>query len=162
MSNFSKRIAREGVIAGLYVALSFISLPISSGPIQFRISEGLTLLPLFLPEAIPALFVGCFVSNVVAGCIVPDIILGSVITLVSATLTYFIGRLFSKTWLKVLVGGVFPVILNAFFLPLIWYYFTGLTETYMLSVLYIFSSQTLTVYVIGTPMCLTPKKCNLY
>ena len=51
----SKHIARMGLIAGLYVAVTFLLSAISFGPVQVRISEALTLLPIIYPEAITGL-----------------------------------------------------------------------------------------------------------
>lgn len=144
-------LVRAGVISALYVALSFITMPISGGVVQFRPSEGLTLLPLLYLESIPALFIGCILFNLISGLPIYDVILGSVITLVACVFTYIISKLIKKTPLKIFLGGLFPVLLNALFLPLIWYWFSGQMQTvYILSVLSLFISQSLSVYVIGT------------
>ena len=58
-------IVRSAVIAALYAALTLALYPISFGAVQFRVSEALTLLPIVMPEAIPGLFVGCLVSNLI-------------------------------------------------------------------------------------------------
>ena len=89
-------IARAGVIAGLYVVLTLITFPIASTEIQFRPSEGLTLLALFLPESIPALFVGCMISNLITGCQILDVIFGGIITLVAGICTFGIGKIIKK------------------------------------------------------------------
>ena len=155
----TKKIVRAGIIGGLYVVLSLITLPIASGAIQFRISEALTLLPLFFVEAIPALFVGCMLSNLITGCMALDIVLGSLITLVASILTYLIGRVLKKGWLKVAVGGVFPVVLNAVFLPIIWVVCYGALEyVYYLQAIFLLISQSLSVYLLGTPMYFSLKK----
>ena len=70
-------LARGGIIAALYVVLTFVFAPISFGPIQVRIAEALTILPMFTPAAVPGLFVGCLVGNILGGAILPDIIFGS-------------------------------------------------------------------------------------
>ena len=124
----TRALARAGIIAALYVALSLVVLPIASGTIQFRPSEALCVLPFFFPEAIPALFIGCMLSNLITGCVIWDIIFGSIITLAAAVLTYICGRLIKNTVLKIIIGGLFPVLLNAFLLPVIWYYCYGELE----------------------------------
>ena len=132
-------IVRAGLIAGLYVALSLITMPIASGAIQFRISEALTILPLFFVEAIPALFVGCLLSNLITGCLILDIIFGSIITLIASILTFFIGKIMKNTLLRVFLGGLFPVLLNALLLPLIWFKVYGALEyVYYLQALFLF------------------------
>ena len=144
------RFARAGVVAALYVALSMATFSFASGAIQFRASEALTLLPLLLPETIPALFVGCMLSNLITGCALYDIIFGSVVTLVAAGLTYLIGRLIKpsekitskKDAFRIALGGIFPVLLNAFILPLIWIWASGgLEYAYMLQVAFLLASQ---------------------
>ena len=147
----TKLVARAGVIAALYFVLTMAVLPVASGAIQFRVSEALTLLPLVFPEAIPALFVGCILANLVSGCVVYDVIFGSVVTLLAACLTYAAGRIFKKTWLKIAVGGIFPVLLNAFLLPLIWLFcYKSLEYAYMIQVLFLLAGQGVSVYLLGT------------
>ena len=78
---------RAAVIAALYVILTELAtlVGLSSGVIQFRISEALCILPLFLPEAIPGLFIGCIISNLlVPGVAIWDVIFGSLATLIGA------------------------------------------------------------------------------
>jgi len=155
----TKKIVRAGIIGGLYVVLSLLTLPIASGAIQFRVSDALTILPLFFVEAIPALFVGCMLSNLITGCMFLDILLGSLITLVASILTYMVGKMLKKSWLKVFVGGLFPVILNALILPIIWVVCYGAIEyVYYLQALFLLISQSLSVYLLGTPIFITLKK----
>ena len=147
----TKSVARAGVIAALYFVLTMAVLPVASGAIQFRVSEALTLLPLLFPEAIPALFAGCILSNLVSGCVVYDVIFGSAVTLLAACLTYAAGRIFKKKWLKIAVGGIFPVLLNAFLLPLIWLFcYESLEYAYMIQVLFLLAGQGVSVYLLGT------------
>ena len=152
MFEFStKKLARAGVVAGLYVLLSLSFFTISSGPVQMRVSEGLTLLPLLFPETVPAVFVGCILSNLLTGCALWDIIFGSLITLVAAILTYFTGKIIRKHAVKIAAGGIFPIILNAFLLPLIWYFCYGELEyLYMIQVLILLAGQSAAVYVFGS------------
>lgn len=72
------------VIAAVYVVLTMAFAPISFGPIQFRISEALCILPFFTPAAVPGLFIGCFLSNFLCGAALPDVIFGSLATLIGA------------------------------------------------------------------------------
>lgn len=60
-------LAYGAAIAAIYVALTMAFQPISFGPVQFRISEALCILPFFTPAAIPGLFVGCFYPICSAG-----------------------------------------------------------------------------------------------
>lgn len=87
-------ITQGAVIAALYVALTELSTLVwlSSGAIQFRISEALCILPAFTPAAIPGLFIGCLISNLLAGGIPLDIIFGAVATLIGAVGAYLLRR----------------------------------------------------------------------
>ncbi len=155
----TKKITRAGVIAALYSVTSLVTAPIASGAIQVRLSETLTLLALIFPEAVPALFIGCALSNLITGCAIYDIILGSLITLVAAALTYATGKIIKNTVLKIFVGGLFPVFLNAFFLPLIWALCYGTGEyIYILQVVFLTVGQSISVYALGIPLIVSINK----
>jgi uncharacterized membrane protein len=107
MSRFDTRyIVKAGIIAAIYAVLTVLLGNISYGPIQYRISEAMTILPLFMPEAIPGLTIGCFLSNIFGGYGFVDIVFGSLTTFVAAYLT---SKMPNK-YLAVLP----PILLNAF------------------------------------------------
>ncbi|MEL7661767.1 QueT transporter family protein [Acetobacterium wieringae] len=83
-------VTQAAVIAAMYVVLTFVSssLGLASGEIQIRLSEMLVILPAFTPAAIPGLFLGCLLSNLLTGCTVIDIVFGSLATLVAAIISY--------------------------------------------------------------------------
>ena len=83
-------LTQGAAIAAIYIVLTLIFAPISFGPVQFRISEALCVLPFFTPAAIPGLFIGCLISNILGGCILPDIIFGSLATLIGAIFTWML------------------------------------------------------------------------
>ena len=62
-----QRIARAALIAALYVVLVYVFQFMSFGPIQFRIAEALTLLPMIYPEAVGGVYVGVLLSNLLGG-----------------------------------------------------------------------------------------------
>ncbi len=151
--------ARAGIMAGLYIVLTLLTLPLSSGAVQIRVSEILTLLPLIYVEAIPALFVGCLLSNFIAGCALFDVVLGALITLMSAVLSCIVGKFIKSKPIKIIVGGLFPVILNAFILPLIWLLCYGANEyVYIVQALIILAGQSVAVYALGAPVYLSIEK----
>lgn len=153
MKRFStKALCRAGVIAALYVALVYALMGLSSGAIQFRPSEALTLLPLLFPESVPALLVGCLLGNLTSPFGIWDILLGSCVTLLAAAATFAIGKFIKPKWAKVLLGGLPPVLLNAFILPLIWMLFGPLEYMYLLQCGYLIVSQAISVYLIGIPL----------
>ena len=88
----AQTVAFGGIIAALYVALTYLAnlLGLASGAIQVRFSEALTILPVFTPAAIPGLFVGCVLSNILTGCMPLDVLFGSIATLLGAVGTYFL------------------------------------------------------------------------
>lgn len=79
---------QAAMIAAIYVVLTYVFAPFSFGEVQIRIAEALTILPVFTPAAIPGLFVGCIVGNILGGAILPDIIFGSIATLIGTFFTY--------------------------------------------------------------------------
>ncbi len=76
------------LIAAVYVALTMMFAPISFGPVQFRISEALCILPFFTPAAVPGLFLGCLISNLLGTAVLMDVICGSIATLIGAAGSY--------------------------------------------------------------------------
>lgn len=79
-------IVQSALIASLYVVLTYISnvFGLANGIIQIRISEALTILPIFTPAAISGLFVGCIISSILTNCAIYDVIFGSLATLLGA------------------------------------------------------------------------------
>ena len=94
-AKFSSRyLTRSAVIAAIYVVLTYLAgiLNLAYGPVQFRFSEALTVLPFLFPEAIPGLFVGCIVSNLISPYGTLDLIVGSAATLLAAIWTAKCGK----------------------------------------------------------------------
>ena len=163
MKNFftTKRLCRAGIIAALYVALTYAFGAIAyQGVLQIRPAEALTILPLFFPEAVPALWVGCMLANLGSPFIVYDVPVGGAATLIAASLTYITGYFIKNHVLRSGVGGLFPVLVNAFIIPVIIVFLCpGGTEgfnsanaaywTYFLSLL---ATQALWVYGLGIPL----------
>lgn len=121
----TKYLTKASLIAGVYIVLVLIQVPMGNlafGPIQLRIAEGLTLLPLVEQAAIPGLFIGCLLSNIIlafySGFGLVDIIGGSLVTLLAANLT-------SKMPNKVL-GAMPPILLNGFIVSIWVSYYTNI------------------------------------
>jgi uncharacterized membrane protein len=79
--------AIAGLIAAAYAVLSLAFAPISFAVYQVRIAEALTVLPFLTPAAIPGLYVGCLLANIIGGMGWIDIVIGPLITLAAAFLT---------------------------------------------------------------------------
>ena len=114
-------IVQAAMIAALYVVLTFIAnaLGLANYAIQVRFSEALTILPYFTPAAIPGLFIGCLLSNILTGCAIPDIIFGSIATLIGAVFTY---KLRKFKWLApippIISNMITRLFLENFFCPM--------------------------------------------
>ena len=149
-SNTTKSLCRTGLIAALYVLLTLVN-PFSFGIFQFRISEALTILPIFFPEATIALFIGCLISNIL-GNGVYDVVIGSFATLIAATATYFCTKPIKNKILKLVIGGIFPVIANAIAVPII-FILCGIAErAYIVEALIIGAEEAGVVYTLGTAL----------
>lgn len=126
-------ITQAAVIAALYVVLTVLFAPISFKEVQVRISEMLTVLPFFTPAAVPGLFVGCIIANMLGGAIPLDIVCGSLATLAGACGTWMIGKAARKrnvdgsrvSALTRTVSTLPPVIANIIVVPLVLYYGYG-------------------------------------
>ncbi len=114
-------IVQAAMIAALYVVLTILAnaLGLANYAIQVRFSEALTILPYFTPAAVPGLFIGCLISNILTGCAIPDIIFGSLATLVGAIFTYKLRR---HKWL----APIPPIVANMIVVPLVLLYAYGI------------------------------------
>ena len=109
-------LAQGAMIAAVYVVLTLVFAPISYGEVQVRVSEALTVLPFFTSAAVPGLFVGCLIANILGGAILPDIIFGSIATLLGAAGTYLLRK---RTRF---LAPVPPIVANTVIVPFVLYY----------------------------------------
>jgi len=84
----AKQLAQGAVIAAVYAVLTLVLAPLSYGMMQVRVSEALCVLPMFTPAAVPGLFIGCFVANMLGPNGVVDVLTGSAATLIAAIMSY--------------------------------------------------------------------------
>ena len=84
-----QQLTRAAIVGALYAALTLLAsaFGIAYGPIQFRISEALCVLPFLFPETAWGLFVGCWVSNLISPYGALDMVVGSLATLIAALWT---------------------------------------------------------------------------
>ena len=159
MKNFftTKRLCRAGIIAALYTALTYAFAPLAFGPFQVRPAEALCILAVIYPEAILALGVGCALSNLASPYAFYDVTFGTLITLSAALFSYLVGSKLKNMPIKIFWGGLFPVLLNAVFLPFV-IIFVGDGAGNSLTVAYFtfFGSLLLTesvwIYGLGAPL----------
>lgn len=116
-------IVQAAMIAAIYVVLTFLAnaLGLASGAIQVRLSESLTILPYFIPAAIPGLFIGCLLSNLLTGAILIDIVFGSLTTLVAAFATYALRKR------NKFLAPIPPIVANTLVVPFILIYGYGIS-----------------------------------
>ena len=85
-------LTQAALIAAVYVVLCVAFAPISYGEVQVRVAEALVILPFFTPAAIPGLFIGCLLSNLIGGSVLVDVVFGSLATLLGAVGTYYLRK----------------------------------------------------------------------
>lgn len=90
MRKFSVRdLTLAAMVAALYAVMSYFGniFGLTFLGIQFRFSEALCVLPFLFPAAVPGLFVGCLITNLLSPYGLLDIVVGSAATLLAALWT---------------------------------------------------------------------------
>ena len=143
------------MIAAIYAALTLGLQAISFGPVQFRVSEALTLLPILFPQAVPGLTLGCLISNLFSplGATVYDVVFGTLATLAAAILTR---RIRGGVWVRALP----PVLANGIIVGLVLTYAYGL-NTLWLNMLTVAAGEAVVCYALGVPMIKLLEKADL-
>ena len=137
------KLTQGAMIAALYVVLTMAFAPISFGPMQLRIAEALTILPLFTSAAVPGLFAGCILANILGGGVIWDIIFGSLATLIGAWLGY---KLRENRWLVPLPA----VVSNTLIIPFVLRYGYGVADIPLpLMMVYIAAGEVAGCYILG-------------
>lgn len=138
-------ITKTAIIAALYVVLTGVSATfnLDRGIIQLRLSEALTILPIFTPAAIPGLFFGCAISNFLYGALPLDVLFGSLATLIGAFGTYYIGKI-SKY-----LAPIPPILANTVIVPLVLKYVYCLSGALPFFALTVFIGELLSCGVLG-------------
>lgn len=148
-------LVRTAVIAALYFVLTIVAAPIAYGPLQFRIGEALTLLPIIFPSAVPGLALGCFLANIFSPYAWADMVFGTLATLSASLITNAIGNALRQKSLVIrgLVGAIPPILINAFALSLIWV-LLEVDFAYWINFGQIVATQTGTILIVGLPLML--------
>lgn len=148
-----KKITYSAVIAALYVVLTIVSnmFSLASGPIQVRLSEALTILPFFTPIAIPGLFVGCILANLLTGCAPWDIVFGSLATLLGAFGTY---KLRKFKWLAPLP----PIVANTVIVPFVLQYVYHIPDALGYLMLTVGAGELISCGILGMIVLFTLRK----
>jgi len=143
-----RKIVYAALVAALYAALTLIAAPISFGLVQCRISESLTVLPFLLPAAVPGLFAGCLLANLLMGAPLLDVIAGSIATLLAAAATAWIGKRKLSPWLAPLPA----VIANGLIVGYVVMALYAPEAPYGLSALYVALGEGVACYLLGMPL----------
>jgi len=144
-------VAHGGMIAALYVAITVLFAPISYGEIQLRVSEALTLLPFYMPAAVPALFVGCLIANFIGGFGLWDVVFGSCATLLAAQISSRMPNL----WL----AAIPPVVVNMFVIGALLHFIIDVP--FLITALYVGIGQAIACFAFGIPLMRILEKCGI-
>ncbi len=137
-------ICQGAIIAAAYAVLTLLSslFGLGSGVVQLRISEALCVLPMFTSAAIPGLYIGCLVANLLSGAVWLDVVIGPVATLIGAIGAH---ALKGHKWL----APIPTVIANTLLVPPVLAYGYGMEEALPLIALGVGIGELLSAYVFG-------------
>lgn len=144
--NHTRSLARGAMIAAIYAAMTLVLAPISYGEVQIRLAEALTLLPILLPEAVPALAVGCLLANILGGCTIFDIVFGTLATLLAAVCTRRLRH-------HLLLASAMPVLFNALIVGAVVHFCYAPAMPLVLCMIFVAMGETVSCMVLG-PMLL--------
>ena len=154
----TRYVTQAALVAALYVVLTYLSAAIglSSGVIQIRFSEALTILPYFMPSSIPGLFVGCILANSLTGCAVWDVIFGSIATLLGAIFTYLLRKK------NKFLAPVPPILANTIIVPFVLKFIYGFNGVLPYFFLTVFIGEVLSCGVLGMLLLIALEKNKFY
>ena len=144
--------AQAALIAALYVVLTMVFAPFSFREMQVRVSEALTILPACTPAAVPGLFIGCLLANLLGGAAVPDVIFGSLATLIGA---FFTWKLRNK---HPFLAPVPPILSNMLIIPFVLRYAYGVPMAIPFMMLTVGFGEVLSCGVLGMLLYYALKK----
>ncbi len=147
-------LARIAVVAGIYFVATYFLPGMSYGPIQLRVSEGMTILPLIFPESIWGLTLGCLIANFFSPYGWLDIVLGTSATLIGCLGAFFLGKILKNSRLRPFVSVIPVIVSNAVILPAVWL-LSGTEDGYFVMMASTLISETLSVYLVGIPLYYT-------
>ena len=156
-------VVNNGIIAALYVVLTLPFAQFAYGPIQFRLAEVLTVLPIFSLGVIPGVTLGCFLANLFnPGNLGPiDIIFGTLATLIAGFLSYFIGKI------NKYLGIIPPIVANGLivggYLPFLLADESSVitAQVVAISMLEVAASEAVLLVVLGLPLIAIIKKTKI-
>ena len=157
-----KTIALNGVVAGLYAAVTIACGPLSYEFMQLRFSELLNLLVFFNPTFTIGLTLGCLVANLFSSVGLIDVVFGTLTTLVACLVMVA----YSKFVKNLFTTGLIPCLLNAAIVPLTIFVATMGTNdaipltvgNYFMMFGWVFLGEFVCINIIGYPIFLVLSK----
>ena len=161
-----RKIVFAGIVAALYASMTLVIAPIAYGPVQFRLTEVLCILPFFYPITALGLFVGCFIANLFSPYIL-DIIFGPIASLMAAVVTMLLGRVNRNAISFKALACFPPVIFNALIIgAMIAWSMTGSGEAFwpafLVNGLQVGLGQFVVMYAAGLPLMLYLPRLHLF
>lgn len=158
MDNRKKQIrfiVQSGVIAALYAVLTYVSslMGLAYGEVQFRVSEALTILPVFTPAAIPGLAIGCFIGNLGSPFGMVDVLCGTLATLIAAVFSWGMRNVRIKN--VPVLAPLGPVVANAVIvgLEIAWFLPEGLSWSgFAAAAISVGLGELVICYILGLPL----------
>jgi len=141
----------SAVIAAIYAVMTLSLYVISYGPIQFRLSEALTILPVFTANAIPGLTIGCIIANIMGGYGIMDVVFGGVATLLAAVCT----RVFRKNSFMALFS---PVFFNSLIVGPMLYFVVPESKSLLFNIFTVGAGEFVVCFAVGYPLIRLLKK----
>lgn len=151
-------LTQGAMIAALYVVLTFIAnlAGLASGVIQLRLSEALTILPIFTAAAVPGLAVGCVLANLLTGCAVWDVVFGSLATLIGAIGTRLLRK---KSPVLVVLP---PILSNIIIVPLVLQRVYGVEDAYWYLAMTVGAGEIISCGILGLLLYSSLKKTKIF
>lgn len=153
-------LTQSAMIAAVYVVFTIFiaSFNLASGAIQIRVSEAMTVLPAFTNAAVPGLFVGCLIANLITGCAPMDVLFGSIATLIGAVGTYALRRKHR------FLASVPPILANTLIIPFVLRYVYDIPGSIPLFMLTVGAGEVISCGVLGQILyhALSPLKERLF
>jgi uncharacterized membrane protein len=140
-------LVRAAIIAAVYALLTIFLAPISSGLVQCRVSEAMSILPYFTFSAVPGLFIGCVIANLLVGAPIYDVLFGSLATLLAAYITYAMRKHVSKY-----LAPLPSVVVNALVVGWLLVYVYEVGVPFWVAAGYVAIGQAIACFALGIPL----------
>lgn len=140
----ARTLARQAIIAAVYVLFTLSGFGFSYGPVQFRYAEVMTWLAFYSPTNVIGLTLGCLIANLWSPFGVIDVVVGTLGTLLS---TLLMAKVSSK-W----IASLFPALFSFLYSGEAWFLGEITADLFPLVTAQIMLSQFIITAVIGLPL----------